>query len=45
MYHYDRIDQQLINERAAQHRDQIERNLAGQLSDAPRLRRQKHAPA
>ena len=33
MYHYDSIDQQLINERAAQHRDQIERNLAGKLSD------------
>ena len=33
MYHYDSIVQQLINERAAQHRDQIERNLAGQLSD------------
>ena len=33
MYRYDSIDQQLIDERVAQHRDQIERNLAGQLSD------------
>ena len=33
MYRYDSIDQQLINERVAQYRDQIERNLAGTLSD------------
>ncbi len=33
MYHYDSIDQQIINERVAQYRGQIERNLAGTLSD------------
>ena len=33
MYRYDSIDQQLIDERVAQYRDQIERNLAGTLSD------------
>jgi sulfite reductase (NADPH) hemoprotein beta-component len=33
MYRYDSIDQQLINERVAQYRSQIERNLAGTLSD------------
>ncbi len=33
MYHYDSIDQQLIDERVVQYRDQIERNLAGTLSD------------
>jgi len=33
MYRYDSIDQQLINERVAQYRGQIERNLAGTLSD------------
>ena len=32
MYRYDRIDQQLIDERASQYRGQIERHLAGQLS-------------
>ena len=33
MYRYDHIDQQLIDERVAQYRDQIERNRAGTLSD------------
>ena len=33
MYHYDSIDQQIINERVTQYRGQIERNLAGTLSD------------
>ena len=33
MYHYDSIDQTLIDERVAQYRGQIERNLAGTLSD------------
>jgi hypothetical protein len=33
MYRYDTIDQQLIDERVAQYRDQIARNLAGTLSD------------
>ncbi|WP_301100937.1 nitrite/sulfite reductase [Propionivibrio sp.] len=33
MYRYDSIDQQLINERVAQYRGQIDRNLAGALSD------------
>ena len=33
MYRYDRIDQQMIDERVAQYRSQIERNLAGTLSD------------
>ncbi|WP_153109384.1 nitrite/sulfite reductase [Propionivibrio limicola] len=33
MYRYDSIDQQLINERVAQYRGQIARNLAGTLSD------------
>ena len=33
MYRYDPIDRQLINERVAQYRGQIERNLAGTLSD------------
>ncbi len=33
MYRYDRIDQQIVNERVAQYRDQIERNRAGTLSD------------
>ena len=33
MYRYDSIDQQLIDERVAQYRDQIERNQAGTLSD------------
>ncbi|MFZ4538320.1 nitrite/sulfite reductase [Propionivibrio sp.] len=32
MYRYDSIDQQIINERVAQYRGQIERNLAGTLS-------------
>lgn len=33
MYRYDSIDQQLIDERVAQYRGQIARNLAGTLSD------------
>lgn len=33
MYKYDPIDQQLINERVAQYRDQTRRFLAGELSD------------
>ena len=33
MYRYDSIDQQLIDERVAQYRDQIDRNRAGTLSD------------
>ena len=33
MYRYDTIDQQLVNERVAQYRGQIARNLAGTLSD------------
>jgi len=33
MYHYDSIDQRMIDERVAQYRGQIERNLAGTLSD------------
>ena len=33
MYRYDSIDRQLLQERVAQYRGQIERNLAGTLSD------------
>ena len=33
MYRYDSIDRQIIRERVAQYRGQIERNLAGTLSD------------
>ena len=33
MYRYDSIDQRMIDERVTQYRDQIERNLAGTLSD------------
>ncbi len=33
MYRYDSLDKQLINERVNQYRGQIERNLAGTLSD------------
>jgi sulfite reductase (NADPH) hemoprotein beta-component len=33
MYQYTEFDRQFIHARAAQHRDQLERNLAGQLSD------------
>ena len=33
MYRYDSIDQRMIDERVAQYRGQIERNLAGTLSD------------
>jgi sulfite reductase (NADPH) hemoprotein beta-component len=32
MYRYDSTDQQIINERVAQYRDQIARHLAGELS-------------
>jgi sulfite reductase (NADPH) hemoprotein beta-component len=52
MYIYDQIDQQLVDQRVAQYRDQTQRFLAGQLSEddfrALRLRNglyiQKHAP-
>lgn len=33
MYKYDKIDQQIVNERVAQYRDQTRRYLAGELSD------------
>jgi sulfite reductase (NADPH) hemoprotein beta-component len=33
MYQYDQIDQQLVNQRVAQFRDQTQRFLAGQLSE------------
>ena len=33
MYRYDSIDQRLVDERVAQYRGQIARNLAGTLSD------------
>ena len=33
MYRYDTTDQQIIEERVAQYRDQIARNLTGELSD------------
>jgi sulfite reductase (NADPH) hemoprotein beta-component len=33
MYQYDQIDQQLVNQRVAQYRDQTQRYLAGQLSE------------
>jgi sulfite reductase (NADPH) hemoprotein beta-component len=33
MYKYDHIDQQLVNERVAQYRDQTRRYLAGELSE------------
>ena len=33
MYRYDRIDQQIINERVAQYRDQMDRHHAGVLSE------------
>lgn len=52
MYKYDQIDQQIVNERVAQFRDQTQRFLAGQLADddfrALRLRNglyiQRYAP-
>jgi sulfite reductase (NADPH) hemoprotein beta-component len=52
MYRYDAIDQQLVDERVAQFRDQTQRFLVGQLSEddfrSLRLRNglyiQKHAP-
>jgi sulfite reductase (NADPH) hemoprotein beta-component len=52
MYQYDQIDQQLVNQRVAQFRDQTQRYLAGQLAEddfrALRLRNglyiQRHAP-
>lgn len=33
MYKYDKIDQQLVNERVAQYRDQTRRYLAGELTE------------
>ncbi|MDR2789308.1 MAG: nitrite/sulfite reductase [Candidatus Accumulibacter sp.] len=33
MYRYDSIDRQIVNARVAQYRDQVARNLAGDLSD------------
>jgi len=33
MYRYDSTDQQLINERVSQYRGQMERHLAGELSE------------
>lgn len=33
MYKYDKIDQQIVNERVAQYRDQTRRYLAGELTD------------
>ena len=33
MYQYTEFDRQFVRNRAAQHRDQLERNLAGTLSD------------
>ena len=33
MYQYTEFDRQFIRARAAQHRDQLERNQAGTLSD------------
>jgi sulfite reductase (NADPH) hemoprotein beta-component len=33
MYQYTEFDRHFIRTRAAQHRDQLERNLAGTLSD------------
>jgi sulfite reductase (NADPH) hemoprotein beta-component len=33
MYHYTDFDRQFIRQRADQHRDQLERNLRGELSD------------
>jgi len=52
MYKYDQIDQQLVNERVAQYRDQTRRYLAGELTDEEfrplRLQNglyiQRHAP-
>ena len=34
MYRYDQYDQQIINERVAQFRDQTQRYLAGEITDA-----------
>ena len=52
MYRYDSIDQQLVDERVAQFRDQTARYLSGELSEedfrAIRLQNglyiQRHAP-
>ncbi len=52
MYKYDKIDQQLVNERVAQYREQTRRYLAGELSEEEfrplRLQNglyiQRHAP-
>ena len=34
MYQYTDFDKQFVRNRAAQYRDQLERNLAGTLADA-----------
>ena len=52
MYRYDALDQRLVDERVAEYRDQLERYLAGELSEDEfrplRLRNglyiQRHAP-
>ncbi|HVJ60898.1 MAG TPA: nitrite/sulfite reductase, partial [Burkholderiaceae bacterium] len=52
MYRYDALDQRLVDERVAEYRDQLERFLAGELSEDDfrplRLRNglyiQRHAP-
>ena len=52
MYKYDEIDQQLVDERVTQYRDQTRRFLAGELTDEEfrplRLQNglyiQRHAP-
>ena len=33
MYKYDEIDQQIVDERVAQYRDQTRRYLAGEISE------------
>ena len=33
MYRYDKYDQQIVNERVAQYRDQVRRRLSGELSE------------
>ena len=38
MYQYTDFDRQFIRHRAAQHRDQLERNLAGPSKPCPALR-------
>src|SRR6516162_7838349 len=52
MYHYDELDQALVDQRVAEFRDQVRRHLAGELSEDEfrplRLRNglyiQRHAP-